>query len=1316
MENYYVGLDLGTDSIGWAVTDEKYNVLKFKGNAMWGVRLLDSGETALERRTHRSERRRTDRNKFRQQCLEMLFDEAVSNVDISFFQRLKESSFYGGDKSVDGKYSLFNDKNYTDKNYFRDYPTIYHLRQELIQNPEPHDIRLLFLAVSHIIKNRGHFLFDGDDFCENFNSDFEKIFNELNYYIHDNYDVNELRCDDWKIVEDALKNSSLTVTKKKEILIREFNLNKKDNPLEISIVILLSGGTVKAKELFDTEGFNDSEAKSISFKSGYDENEVIYESVFGERFELIERIKAVYDWSVLADILRGEDYISYAKVKTYNKHKSDLALLKEYIKKYLPEEYNLVFNLNDGKTENYLSYSGYSSKSPVKSKCNQEDFCEFLRKLLPKEPKSDEYAQMYEEILSGTFMPKAVTKDNSVIPMQLNRKELIAILQNAEKYFPFLLNKDDNNKTVSEKIIDIFNFRIPYYVGPLNTHSERSWVVRTNEKIYPWNFETVVNIDKSAERFIENLTSKCTYLWKEDVIPKNSLLYSAFSVLNELNNLKIDGEPISCELKQDIYRDLFEKRNKVTLAALKKYFISKGFSNVEITGIDGDFKSTLKPFRDLETIDLPLSDKENIIKAVTIFGDDKKLLKKRLKNIYGNRISEEDIYKISKMKYSGWGRLSKKLLTGIFSDIQYVGQTNIIRALWETNNNLMQLLSKDYDFTKNINDENEILEFTSLKSEVDKLYVSPKIKRPIYQAMQIIEEIVKIKGCGPKKIFIEVARCDGEKNKRTVSRKQKLLDLYKECKNIERDLYEELNSQPEDEFKRDALFLYFTQLGKCMYTGKPISLSDLSNKNIYDIDHIYPRSKIKDDSIDNRVLVLRTANAGKKNIYPVNADIREKMTPFWKKLRTTGKEGLISQKKFDRLTRNTPLTDDELSDFAARQLVETRQSTKAVAQLLKKRYPSTQVEYIKAALVHDFRNKYGFVKSREINDFHHAKDAYLNIVVGNVYTMKVRQEFFVRNIQNGSWSIDKIFNYSTPGAWIAENDESINTVMSVMRKNNIRFTRYAYKKSGKLFDATIEKKTGNGKISLKENSPLSDISKYGGYKKPAAMYFAIVETVEKKKNSVVIVPIYLHNESKYISDPIDYVSKILNKNVSKILVPCVKIDSLFKVNGFNIHLSGNGDKQRFVFKPAIQLILNENFEKYIKVISKYLAWCKTSKKEEAVTSFDNISAEENLMLYNELCEKLTNTVYKAIFKDFANKLLESKKCFTDLSLYEQCCTLDGIINYLHANAVCKDLEYLKVKCPEYRMSKILSSNKNVSFKIVNQSITGLFENEFELLN
>lgn len=54
--------------------------------------------------------------------------------------------------------------------------------------------------------------------------------------------------------------------------------------------------------------------------------------------------------------------------------------------------------------------------------------------------------------------------------------------------------------------------------------------------------------------------------------------------------------------------------------------------NIEITGIDTTIKGSLKPFIDLQNIDLSYSDKEEIIKSVTIFGDDKNFLKTGLKD------------------------------------------------------------------------------------------------------------------------------------------------------------------------------------------------------------------------------------------------------------------------------------------------------------------------------------------------------------------------------------------------------------------------------------------------------------------------------------------------------------------------------------------------------------------------------------------------------------------------------------------------------------------------------------------------------------
>ena len=75
-------------------------------------------------------------------------------------------------------------------------------------------------------------------------------------------------------------------------------------------------------------------------------------------------------------------------------------------------------------------------------------------------------------------------------------------------------------------------------------------------------------------------------------------------VLNELNNVKLDGEKLSVELKQRLYTDVFCKYRKVTVKKIKNYLKCEGIisGNVEITGIDGDFKASLTAYHDFKEI------------------------------------------------------------------------------------------------------------------------------------------------------------------------------------------------------------------------------------------------------------------------------------------------------------------------------------------------------------------------------------------------------------------------------------------------------------------------------------------------------------------------------------------------------------------------------------------------------------------------------------------------------------------------------------------------------------------------------------------
>ena len=97
-KEYFLGLDIGTNSVGYAVTDNKYKINKFNGKAMWGAQIFDESFTAEERRAFRSARRRLQRKKQRVELLRELFAVEIAKKDEFFYKRLDESFLYREDK------------------------------------------------------------------------------------------------------------------------------------------------------------------------------------------------------------------------------------------------------------------------------------------------------------------------------------------------------------------------------------------------------------------------------------------------------------------------------------------------------------------------------------------------------------------------------------------------------------------------------------------------------------------------------------------------------------------------------------------------------------------------------------------------------------------------------------------------------------------------------------------------------------------------------------------------------------------------------------------------------------------------------------------------------------------------------------------------------------------------------------------------------------------------------------------------------------------------------------------------------------------
>lgn len=1333
---YYLGFDIGTESVGWAATDLDYKILKFNGKAMWGVHLFESGETAAERRTFRTARRRTARISERLALVRNFFAEEIAKVDENFLERLQDSKFWSDDKKIEQKNALFNDAQFKDVDYHGTYPTIYHLRDELIKNPEAHDVRLVYLAVHHILKHRGHFLYEGQDFAAV--TSFENVFNDLILTLND-YDMN-FDYTSFADVEAVMKNRNLNVTRKKSALAAAMGVASREKSKK-AMTDLLAGGKVSLSTIFDDSSLDECEITKISFGDGIDEKMDQLRDILEEKMFVIEKLKAVYDWSILVNILQGSTSISAAKVRIFEEHKSDLKILKAMCKKYLSREDKNKLLKDKHNPHGYSAYLGeYEALKGANAKDigTQKEFCKSIIALLGKlENLTDVEIGFMERVAFEKAFPKQVTKDNGIIPYQLHLSELKAILANAEKYLPFLAVKDADGLSITDKIISILTFRIPYYVGPLNSHSDHAWIVRNEDgKIYPWNFHAKVDEQQSADKFILRMTNKCTYLPTADVLPKHSILYSRYNILNQLNNVKVDGEPLPNQIRQDIYMNLFEnveKPRKVSKLRLKQYLKSVGIceniDTVEITGIDQEIVGDMKALCDFRRIlreNLPdVEVIDEIVAKIVILGESKKLLQEYLQKNYGGIFTSDEINKISQLKYTGWGNFSREFLTQICSVDMETGEVqNIIDMMFATDNNLMQLLSNKYGFLEAIEEYNEehSEQKNGLSSKILKdLYVSPAVKRSIWRVLMLTKEIVKIAGHAPEKIFIEMARDDANeqkknKGKRTTTRKNQLLDIYQNKGVEDQELLQALEREDEGNLRDNRLYLYYAQMGRCMYSGEKIELSQIESN--YDIDHIYPQSKVKDDSITaNKVLVKRQLNADKGDKYPIPAEC---LTPAAHDLwRVLYDKGLISKEKYSRLSCRTGFTDDQLSGFIARQLVETRQSSKAVAKILEQIYGANKVVYVKAGNVSDFRHKYGIVKSRLVNDYHHAKDAYLNVVVGNVYHEKFTKNPIAFIKSKKVYSMNKVFDYTIIKGervvWQSENDKTLIFVKSQVAKNNIQYTRYATTTNGGYFDQMPVKK-GNGQYPLKTSDPrLLNIDRYGAYNSIKSFYYCLVEHLDKKKTvrSIEYVPTYL-NKTEISHDELQkYLEDVLGLKDAQILIPKIKVNTLFKVDGVKMHLSGRTGKQ-FTMKLAMPLLIDEHLYVYAKKIEKYIDKNREVKAVMPIGPHQKITTAMNLKLYDVLLDKLENSIYNKVQGTQVKVFTDGRDKFQTLKPSEQCELLYNAFSLFSASPSGTNLTLIggKGQVGVIYMSANISNKKSIS--IIYQSVTGLFEQEVDL--
>lgn len=918
------------------------------------------------------------------------------------------------------------------------------------------------------------------------------------------------------------------------------------------------------------------------------------------------------------------------------------------------------------------------------------------------------------------FLPRQNSRNNGVFPYQLNLNEMRTIIENQSKYYPFLKDKAPSfpdGKTEEYKIVSLLKFKIPYYIGPLSQPNDyvrddkrdNHWVQFRGENnqgiINPWNFSQIVDLEGTADKFISNLTNYCTYIFGENTLPKESLIFQAYKVLNDLNNLKVNGSLISKEDKDYIIQNVYLKKRKIKgkdiLNVLKHKYKDEpsittkgsgksiGEDEVDLTMFNSSLSSFIDMsdsnafgpefYKDSSKFELA----EKVIELITIV-EDKDLLKERLKKL---GLSDNQVNFLSRKNYSGWAPLSRKLLDGITIDCvnENTGEAypvTIIDVMRDTPLNFMEIYeTKESQFSgfkekvAELNDEKNICR----DDLIDESYASPAMKRSVRQTFKVIDELKNTLNIDHfDRIFVEATRAPGEAGKMVKSRKKQLEVAYDAAKDlVDQELRDDLEKQTDNQLKRKQVYLYFMQLGRSVYSGEKIDLNELDKK--YDIDHIIPQAKLKDDSFNNMVLVERELNNKKQDEYPIPSTIISEQGRKWIQILANIKDKnkksyLMPKDKANRLLRpeSKQLTSDELNGFINRQLTLTNQSVKAVCDILKMTEKGSEIVYSKANFVSDFRKLCGelrpsydaFVKVRDINDFHHANDAYLNIVVGNVYYEKFKNFYISNRIDydnNGKKDLSvlasKLFTKTQTddktgiAYWEARfhneketdsngkertikvrdegTESTFDKIEHYMELNDPLVTQMQYTLSGKqgfFKKITLKTKAKDNEDNSDKLFPLKqylrsdsnkvmDVNKYGGYSDMITPYFMLVKSEGKKGKHIYslesIPTIYLKSFKKKEEDIINYLScknKLKNPVVisDKLLMRTIVKIPYFK-NDSNLSLVKLGTSGRtgnnIVYINLSELILPIEWKNYYRKISNLLGTNVSSTKPKDLSKF-----------------------------------------------------------------------------------------------------------------
>ena len=1315
INGFDIGLKVDKTHVGWSVVTEGMDIVK-KKKQLIGVDLFNEASTNEDRRLARSARRLHQRKLDRIHFITKMFEDELNKKDPYFLVRLKESGLLEEDRTVSG--NLFENKE-DEQEYYKKYPTAYHLRNHMLQASDE-DIRLLYLSVLHLFKNRGNFLLK--DVNAQSAVSFQKTYKELRVALLDVITLSK-ETEVIDTLESIISAKESNRTKLAEIM-ELIGISSKDKDY-VTVFQLILGMKADIKNLFpkQLEWYEDNTKICFNGCDDFDALKAPFELYLDiEQIGILDAIKAMYDWSKLNNILKGEKYIAGSMVKSYNKHSEDLKTLREILR-YCAEQgnghyYKEMFQtseFHDGKVlANYCAYVGKARdvKKKRTSTCSKNDFYSYTEKMLNKileklgNSEDDDYVRSKINICmfdmaGGEFLPKQKSKENIYVPNVILAEELKNILTKAADKHPFLLEKNkESGLTVIETILEVFTFQIPYWVGPVNGDDKYAWAVRKQPgRVYPWNFSEKIDLVKTRRTFMDRIIGDCSILFYEKVLPDSSFFNRKMLCLDEINRIRVNGEKLPVDAKQKIFNELFLKHDKVTQKGVvtlleQEGYVDASFDN-EYTGFTkrklnqnmGPYVKALAVYPELD-----IDTYETIAEYITVCKSDRKLLKTSLTS--ETSLDEKILDSlINVIRDSGWSEYSKKCITEVIGyGKEELVDRNLIDHLYYTQSTLAEVLGTSYNFVEKFGEINREADI-SLQKMVEEI-VNPKVRRSFQQMVKVAKDLRNYLGKEPEHIYINVYVPANNKAMYSENRMAELMRLLKSAG--EKDLLKQLKIEKNLTLRK---YLYYLQKGRCLYSGQIIPYEEITG-NSFNIEHILPQSKVYDHSVNNLCLVRKQLNEDKGNLYPISKEIQEEMLPFWNEL---AEEGFLTVKKFEALTSVNGIAMERKVESIDKLLVEHRKTAYKAAALINRIFPNSKVVFVSDTILNDLKNKLGFIYDEKINELGSAKDAYLVSVCGRIWNGIFGDSPKKYIVENPSYSLN-VYNYDSD-YWKATDEESKTKIETVLAKAHINQTVMSFsKESGSLYKMSLLSKeymsTCKSAVAGRKDG-YRDTQKYGGYNTLTVSHFCIVKTGDKLK--LEAIPLIMLDKLKTEQDYIEYFTQKGMNDVSIVKKRVLK-KTVFIINGFKYYLASLNDTS-IILDSGIPFYLSQKNEEYF---SKVLQFNRNAKKGYIHKSmYDVINEESNIKFLEEFLEKY-QTVYKNRVNSGIEKLTGATTNFKGLTIEQQCVVLENLFGIVYRKRPIADLKLIGLSSNTGNIAVSRYISKFDSCVMIEESATGLY--------